>query len=118
MTLATFSYLIREKGECVCSVKWNEDSGYPPGKVEHFYKFKNEYWFDSEDLFGPADSLAEAMEMVGIVYVESIDCTEMTAAELAKRLPVVDVEPGYWLFINGEGWEVSPEGKLEKCAPD
>jgi hypothetical protein len=85
--------LICEKGERVCSVEWNEDSGYPTGWVDEYYKFKNKYWWISCEfgLSDPADSLAEAMEgRVGIVHgLQSIDCTGITGAELAKRLPVM-----------------------------
>jgi hypothetical protein len=109
--------LIREKGECVCSVCWNENSGYPFDVVDRFYKFKNEYWHDSfEELFGPFESLAEAMSGFGIPNdaINSIECTELTAAEFAKRFGVHDASPGDLVEINGEWWEVSPDGKLER----
>ena len=110
--------LIREKGECVCSVYWNEIGGYG-FCVSQFYKFKNEYWHDSatDGLLGPEKSLAEAMAGFGIPNdaVASIHCTELTAAEFAKRFGVHDALPGDLVEINGEWWEVSPDGKLERA---
>ena len=109
--------LIREKGECVCSIYWNFLSGHGES-VSEFYKFKNEYWqYGVDGLLGPAESLVDAMEGFGIpnVAVDSIDCTELTAAEIAKRFGVHDALPGDRVEINGEWWEVSPDRKLERA---
>jgi hypothetical protein len=87
--------------------------------VSQFYKFKNEYWHDSpEGLLGPAESLAEAMAGFGIPNdaVDSIHCTELTAAEFAKRFGVHHALLGDLVEINGEWWEVSSDGKLEPAA--
>ena len=100
-----FIKLIRQEGECVCSVYWNENSGHPPC-VSQFYKFKNEYGtILLKGLLGPAESLAEAMAGFGIPNdaVDSIHCTELTAAEFAKRFGVHDALPGDLVEINGDG---------------
>lgn len=86
--------------------------------MDQFYKFKNEYWhYSAGGLFGPFESLAEAMHKFGITdAVESIHCTELTAAEFAKRVDVHDALPGDRVEINCDEWEVSPDGKLERAA--
>jgi len=112
---------ISEQGERVFSLHW--DSGAPGigAGVDSIYKFKNQYWnysFDNE-LFGPFDSLDEAMQrpdFLGITgATECIYCTELTAPEVACRLEIYDdIEPGHRVQINHEEWEVSSDGKLKR----
>jgi hypothetical protein len=108
---------IREQGECVCSIHW--DSGAPGSGagVDSIYKFKDEYWLYSDgDLSGPFEFLAEAMDGFGITdATESIYSTEVTATELATRVELYDPSSGHRIEINGEQWEVSPDGKLERA---
>jgi hypothetical protein len=109
---------IRKEGELVWSVHWDGGTG---ADVESIYKFKDEYWHDGciSGLSGPFESFAEVMEEAGGFWVgdatEIIYCGELIADEFATRADVSDASPGQRIEINGEEWEVSPDGKLERA---
>lgn len=46
---------------------------------------------------------------------EAIDCTELTAAEVAWRIDVYYAEPDHRVDIDSEEWAVAPDGKLERA---
>lgn len=112
---------IYEEGERVLNLFW--DSGGPGAGAdcESIYKFRNLYWrHDSnEGLSGPYQSLSDAMDdFIGVTSATvTIDCTELTASELSKRLKIYDAESGHSVEINGEGWRVSLDKMLEPRKP-
>lgn len=114
--------LIKEQGDCVCSLFW--DSGGPGAGAdyEQIYKYKDEYWQKSsvDGFNGPYDTLKAAMnDFIGVTGATvSIDCRELSSGELASTVEVMDVEPGHQVELNGEEWEVSDGGRLRQRPSD
>jgi len=86
---------------------------------EYIYKFRDRYWPHSsaEGFSGPFDSLEEALTGDFLAITDatvSIECRELSAAELAKRVAIYSAEPGHAVKVNGQTWMVSDDKTLEK----
>ena len=86
---------------------------------EYIYKFRERYWPHSsaEGFSGPFDSLEEALTGDFLAITDatvSIECRELSAAELAKRVAIYSAEPGHAVKVNGQTWMVSDDKTLEK----
>jgi hypothetical protein len=111
--------ILHEEGEWVYRLFW--DSGGPGAGAEYekIYKFRDRYWPHSsvEGFSGPFDSLEEALTGDFLAITDatvSIECRELSAAELAKRVVIYSAEPGHSVKINGEAWRVSEDKTLER----
>jgi hypothetical protein len=97
---------IVEEGEGVFYHNW--DSGGPGAGSEDVYHWNGKFVVSSDDFgnSGPYSSLDEAIGKHGLLVVtsatENIDCSLLTARELAKRLSCE--EDGYEIELNGEPW--------------
>jgi hypothetical protein len=98
---------IVEKGKEVFSHDW--DSGAQAGS-ETVYRWRGKFAIGSEDFgdSGPFATLDEALAEGELLTVTGattdIQCSLLSADELAKRLRASGVEDGYEIGINGETW--------------
>jgi hypothetical protein len=112
-------YIISE-GELVFSHEW--DSGGPGAGagVEQVYHWNGQFAIFSADLgnSGPFATLDEALADQDLLMVTSattrIDCSLLTAKELARRLQCD--EDGYQVVLNGERYAYREEaGEFQRC---
>jgi hypothetical protein len=108
--------IIHEQGEVVFREYW--DSGGPGAgaDVDLIYKYRDHFWrYDDDGLSGPfydfEDSLWE--EYIAVTSAtESIDCSEWSTEELIQKIKPIELEGNINITINGEKWQLDPNGKL------
>ena len=86
---------------------------------EYIYKFRDRYrpHSSAEGFSGPFDSLEEALARDFLAVTDasvSVECRELSAAELAKRVRIYSAGPGHTVEVNGQTWRVSDNITLEK----
>jgi hypothetical protein len=107
-------------GERVFSHLWDSGGLGAGGGSENVYRLGRSYCYASADVgqFGPyrwlEDALAEHALLLLTEATVGIDCTELSARQLARRCDCSDLKAGATVSLNGEAWEVTKEGALKK----
>ena len=106
-----------EKGEVVFNLFWDSGAPFPGAGHDLIYHLDGSYWFcdDNNEVEGPYESLAEALPSWPIgSATEMIECPAYSASGLVTMLDFSQLDLGQRIEINGEQWQVSKDGKLER----
>jgi hypothetical protein len=117
--LELFTELLLEQGEEVFRLYWDSRGPGAGADCELILRFENLYFPRSsvEGLSGPFATLDEALQSGGFLGVTaatvSIDCSELSAGDIIRRLQFVDAEAGHIVRINGEAKHVTQDSRVE-----
>jgi hypothetical protein len=110
------SEIIHEQGDVVFSLAW--DSGGPGAGagVDCIYKYRDYFWrLDDFGLAGPFSDFEDALwgEYIAVSSAtESIECSEWSTEELIQKIKPIGLDDNVNITINGEGWQLDPDGNI------
>ena len=109
--------LIREDGEIVYTQDWDTGGPGMGAQTDVIFKYRDKYWLEwASGVSGPRDEIIKVFPEPYIAVTgatESIACREMDADEIIKYIKPIDLEDKVRITINGNEYNVFPDGKVE-----